>query len=278
MKQHSVLLIEPTPASLSTYTFDQSGSTIGCNNTCFSLATNCTVTEGLVLNACSDLVLSSAPDWCITGDAQFTNNPSVQLTFDQSGETGAAYINQGFNVGANGFTISATVQATNTGGTPADGFAFIVQQDPNGCNALGGGGGGIAYDGIETAFVVEFDAFQNSGNPINDPDNHHIGVQASTAIGQQVNPDHGSPTTVILPISVNPIDQSGATLTHSIFINYNAAATFLTVIYDGTTIIHQSIGNAISKLNLNAAHVGFTASTGSYFDAIVISDVLFSSP
>jgi len=58
---------EPTPASLSTYTFDQSGATIGCNNTCFSLATNCTVTEGLVPNACaaaSTTTTTSCPYGC----------------------------------------------------------------------------------------------------------------------------------------------------------------------------------------------------------------------
>jgi len=267
---------EPTPASLSTYTFDQSGATIGCNNTCFSLATNCTVTESLVPNACL-LGVANSLDWCIDGNTVLTSNPfSIELTFDIAHEASAAWINQPFDIVNNGFTISATVQVTNNGQTtPADGFAFVVQQDNNTCNSIGVGGGGIGYDYLYNAFVVEFDDFYDP--QFNDPDNHHIGVQASPAIGEQVDVTHNTATTVIPPITVAPIAVPGGTLFHTILIQYVAATTTLIVIYDFSMIINQPI-TAISNLNLDHALVGFTASTGDLADAITITNVQFSSP
>jgi len=265
------------PASLDSYTFDQAGGTIGCNNTCFSTATNCTISESLVPNACT-VVPIDALDWCLTGSAAFTTTPALELAFDMAvtPNNAAAWITQPFNIGVNGFRISATVEVGNNGvTTPADGFAVVVQQDPNGCSTQGMGGGGIGYDGIINALAVEFDDFTNGW----DPNNHHIGVQASPGIGQPVDQMHGDASTVISPITVAPIGVSDGTLFHSIFVQYDATNTALTVFYDGNTIINAvNIGAAISQLGLTNALVGFTASTGSAVDSIIITDVQFSSP
>jgi len=217
--------------------------------------------------------------WCFAGTAH-DQGSDLQIVVS-GGQDGAAYIINPYNIGAHGFTLQATVQVSDTITNPGDGFAFIVQQDPAACNALAlssGGGETIGYAGIENAFVVEFDAYQNSDN--NDPDDHHIGVQASPSVGAPVDAVHGSTSTVISPISVNPyIDVSDGTITHSIFVQYQASSTLLTVIYDGENLIYnRNIGNAISQLLLNGAQVGFTAATGASSDSVLITNVQFSSP
>lgn len=42
-----------------------------------------------------------------------------------------------------------------------DGFAFVLQLDPNVTSTLGQGGEGMGYAGIRNALVVEFDTWYN---------------------------------------------------------------------------------------------------------------------
>lgn len=42
-----------------------------------------------------------------------------------------------------------------------DGFAFVLQRDPNGTAALGAGGRGLGYEGIANSVAVEFDTWFN---------------------------------------------------------------------------------------------------------------------
>merc|ERR1712070_423283 len=46
----------------------------------------------------------------------------------------------------------------------ADGMAFVMQQDPRGASAMGGGGGGLAvYTSVKTkpALIIEMDSYNN---------------------------------------------------------------------------------------------------------------------
>jgi hypothetical protein len=56
--------------------------------------------------------------------------------------------------------------------SPADGFAFVIQNSST--SALGSGFGGLAYAGIPNSVAVEFDTFQNSW----DPSANHVAVQS----------------------------------------------------------------------------------------------------
>jgi hypothetical protein len=57
-------------------------------------------------------------------------------------------------------------------GFPGDGIAFVLHS--KGAGALGLGGGGLGYSGIDPSFEVEFDIF---GNPeANDPDGNHVAI------------------------------------------------------------------------------------------------------
>lgn len=55
--------------------------------------------------------------------------------------------------------------------TPADGFAFVVQNSS--ATALGAGSGGLGYSGIPNSLAVEFDTFANTW----DPNANHVAVQ-----------------------------------------------------------------------------------------------------
>ena len=48
-------------------------------------------------------------------------------------------------------------------------------------SALGGGAGGIGYNGMLNSLVVEFDTWQNNGtnDPWNDPSKSHISVHTN---------------------------------------------------------------------------------------------------
>ena len=42
-----------------------------------------------------------------------------------------------------------------------DGFAFVIQLDPNGTTTIGSRGEGLGYAGIRNTLVVEFDTWYN---------------------------------------------------------------------------------------------------------------------
>eukprot|EP01133_Synstelium_polycarpum_P003866 gene3866-4471_t len=52
-------------------------------------------------------------------------------------------------------------------GQPADGFAFVIHNDPNGAATIGGhnyGGSGLGYSGIRNSLAVEFDNYPTSSD------------------------------------------------------------------------------------------------------------------
>ena len=174
--------------------------------------------------------------------------------------------------------------------TPADGFAFVIQNSS--ATALGTGSGGLGYAGIPNSLAVEFDTFQDASN--SDPNANHVAVQSC---GASLNsPDHTNPppigTGCLVGAGINSssIPHLGVTCTsgpckdgaiHEVVIEYDAPASgtgngTLTVWIDpafvGTT--HTPVSTAVKAINalpyninniqstpgLNSAWVGFTAS------------------
>jgi len=289
---HLQLVLEPNYSSIFN-TPVQDPSDLGeclCEDTsatCNGVSTNAISTTTPPSFYPTGIPLDSS-DWCTAGAATIvTTDPNaLQIIFQSGYLAGAAYMQTPYDIVTNGFTLQATVQILNDkkGINPphaADGFTVIVQQDPAGCAAVGGIGINLGYGGIKTAFVVEFDAYQNVGSPVYDPDDHHIAVQASTAVNAPITVDHhgSASNSVIEPISVIPyIDVYDETVTHTIFVQYVASTTSLTVIYDGLHVINSvNIGPAISNLALNSALVGFTAGTGADFEQVIITNVQFTN-
>ena len=78
------------------------------------------------------------------------------------GYQASAFLGTAFST-IDGFSTSFTFSLTNTGFDPlADGISFIIQNDPNGTAALGGGGAGIGADGISNSAGVAFQSWDNN--------------------------------------------------------------------------------------------------------------------
>ncbi|MCW5735311.1 MAG: PEPxxWA-CTERM sorting domain-containing protein [Enhydrobacter sp.] len=77
------------------------------------------------------------------------------------GYESSAYLDTPF-LTTDGFTTSFTLTLTNTGFDPlADGITFILQNDPNGLNAVGGGGG-VGADGLAFNIGVALRSWDNN--------------------------------------------------------------------------------------------------------------------
>ncbi|MBI5380152.1 MAG: hypothetical protein HZA23_08405 [Nitrospirae bacterium] len=174
----------------------------------------------------------------------------LRLTTDGGGQTGSAFINTPFAFNGNS-SFSTFFQfriygAQGSGG--ADGLAFVIQNDPAGMDALGGGGGGLGYGGITKSLAVEFDTWQNGG----DPNNNHIGV------------DTNGNLLSLATYSTPPDLNSGSSL--YAWVDYNGATNMLDVYINttstkpGTPVISQVVD--ISPLVGGQVYVGFTAATG----------------
>jgi hypothetical protein len=64
----------------------------------------------------------------------------------------------------------------------ADGMVFALQNTMDGAEAVGGGGGGMGYNGLAPSVAVELDTFDNH----HDPDGNHIGLLADGDVDDEL--------------------------------------------------------------------------------------------
>ncbi len=97
------------------------------------------------------------------GSAIVINSNSLELTQAANGLAGSMFFNAAQSV--TNFSASFTYNFLTGSGNPADGLAFILQNDGAGTAALGGGGGSLGYNGItnSTAFEINIYAPNNRG-------------------------------------------------------------------------------------------------------------------
>ena len=183
----------------------------------------------------------------------------MRLTPDAGWNSGAVYSSSAVQLGANA-TFSTTFQFRFTGNSqPADGMAFVLAASPNG---LGVGGGGIGYQGVQNAFVIEFDTYDNGswdGFSAN-----HVGISTNGSTNTTWNSDvyqrsecYGMGTDI-------GCMSNGALWT--VTIQYDGAKLSMsmrdeTMPVDFTPYPSLAIDIA-SVLGTNQAYVGFTSATG----------------
>ncbi len=232
---------------------------------------------------------SSAANLNLIGNAAApVNNGTanvLRLTPAAQSQAGSAWFNVLQPV-AGGFTTTFTFQITDHNPTennfPADGLAFVIQNAAAGTAALGGGGGGIGYDGIPNSLAVEFDTFANSGpGPNNDPNGNHVGVQSCGTDPNSADhfATHGDSVSCNLGLQSSlPIILANGGV-HTAKIEYTSPAEcdgcngVLQVTLDGVDLFTLTGENQISPLDLSTllslgsggtALVGFTAATGAF--------------
>jgi len=201
---------------------------------------------GPVPSTAASVYVTVAPDfhtngvgWAFTnqgGGGSFFSGPDVLSLTSANDQRRAAWFTTPMNISA--FQASFLYQDVSIGG--ADGLAFVIQNSPQGTNAIGGGGGAMAYDGITPSAAVKLNIFGSSS----------VAFTTGGAAGTF------TPTSPVDlaggdPIQVN-LNYDGSTFSIKLS-NTVSAVTFSTNI---------SAVNLASVVGTNVAYVGITAATG----------------
>ena len=227
------------------------------------------------------------------------SSPTVlRLTPSAGNRVAAAWFNVQQPV-QNGFTTTFTFQLTNPSDTPADGIAFVIQNDTRKTGAIGfigGNGGALGYgdsdnnvdpsqgEGIANSLAIEFDTYQNGWDLQNA---NHIAIQSC---GTGPNTSHhnvacggNGPTTSTLGFF--PIDTPtfSAGVSHTVKITYTPPCSTCTlgtlqVALDAVTPVSVDVNlSTLLALSSGNAYVGFTAATGGSFETQDIGSWTFQA-
>ncbi|MFY9527527.1 MAG: L-type lectin-domain containing protein [Candidatus Acidiferrales bacterium] len=202
----------------------------------------------------------------------------LRLTPNVAGQVGSVWFNTQ-QVVSNGFTTTFQFRISNPSTPPADGLAFVIQNSAASTTAIGPGGGGIGYGtnldssgtGITDSLAVEFDTFQNTG----DPNANHVAVQ-SCGTGANSSDETALFGDSETPCNLGTNSELPITLAdgnvHTVVINYDPTSSdacdggpALKVYLDGNTPVLRACVNVATRLSLGTggtAWVGFTGATG----------------
>jgi hypothetical protein len=222
----------------------------------------------------------------------------LQVTPNSSQQRGYAWYVTPQPVG-NSFSTTFTFQLTGSGGSPADGFAFVIQNSAAGASTVGptgsdgcglgfgddptnaGGSCVNATGGITNSVAVGFKTY-NSGAGLSYPDSVFV---ASNGTGANC-VDTGAGGCVIAENDLSGADSSAISggcgtsdicladgNVHSVTVTYttqpsatqtNCSAGCLDVILDGTDLFPHGVSFNMTSIGLtnNTAYVGFTGATG----------------
>jgi sugar lactone lactonase YvrE len=219
----------------------------------------------------------------------------LQVTPNSQQQRGYAWYISPQAVG-NSFSTTFTFQLSGTGGSPADGFAFVIQNSAAGASTVGptgsdgcglgfgddpSGAGGVcvnATGGITNSVAVGFKT-SNNGSGIPSPDSVFIANNGSgancvnTGTGGCVIAENdlsgaggcngsgicladGNVHTVTITYAIQPLSSQTACV--------SASKPCLDVILDGTDLFPSGVPFSMGTIGLtnNAAYVGFTGATG----------------
>jgi gliding motility-associated-like protein len=184
----------------------------------------------------------AAADFKINGGTTYSNNVYT-LTPDLGGQNGSVwnqnrvYLDQDFD-----FKTKVFLGSNDDG---ADGIAFVLQ---NQSLSAGSSGGGLGYAGISPSFAVEFDTYQNAGDPTQD----HIALIANGNTGA----NHSTYT------PVHEVQMENGQWHTARFV-WDASAKNFQVWYDGVLIHNATIDLKADIFNGRPyVYWGMTAATG----------------
>ncbi len=125
----------------------------------------------------------------LNGGASITGG-KLQLTSDARFQTGSAFFDSAINVDSNtSFQTAFSFEMTGGAGEGgADGLTFVLQNSAAGSGALGRGGSGLGYEGIDRSVTIEFDTWQNRWDATNDEIAITIDGVKTAAIAQVQSP------------------------------------------------------------------------------------------
>jgi len=155
---------------------------------------------------------------------------------------------------------------TDNSAPGADGLAFVITSNKN---SVGLPGGGIGYDGINNAFVLEFDTFSNDSTQIEtfyDPNGNHAAIQYCK--NGQIHAKHLPEYNLAMNKDIIPINSTGTI--YYCKIDYDDKTKTLDIYFDSTGQYRNKIielhdfdfSKYLQLDNNSAAYLGFTAATG----------------
>lgn len=187
----------------------------------------------------------------LLGSAEIIND-DLQLTDGEEWVAGACWYNKKVLV-EYGFETEFQFKIDRNGGwggKGADGFAFVISNDPNGFR-VGSKGEGIGYQGIRNCLVIEFDTFDNQEGGDNHISIHNNGhYEVSRFNNHSLGSNHR------IPELQNTIRKAKITYDFK----------YIRVYIDGILYLKEEIHlEKKVRLSNGKAYIGFTASTaGAY--------------
>jgi hypothetical protein len=182
---------------------------------------------------------------------EFPGTPAVlRLTDGRNGEQTSVWYNTVIGTGA--FTTTFTLKDVPNGGA-ADSVSFVIQNDPRGTAALGGGGGAGGYSGITNSIAIKFDLYTHGSH------NSSTGLFTN---GQS--PDGFPAQDVIMgpsPIDLRTGDPMRITLTYDggTRLDETVTDTVTGGVFTNTYTLSMTLAQLIGG---PTAIVGFTGATG----------------
>lgn len=183
------------------------------------------------------------------GKAAYTESGRLRLTPSEGG-VGSAFTKSTISLANDAsFSTAFSFQFTGQTGGGADGIVFVVQTVSNN---VGGGGGGIGYDGIPKSVGVEFDNWYN--DTANDVSSSHVGIDLNGSVISAVQAD------------TQPDDLDDGHVRYA-WVDYNGATDLLevrlaTTADRPTSAFLSSTVDLTTVLGATDAFLGFTSGTG----------------
>jgi hypothetical protein len=203
------------------------------------IAANDPVFVGLALTAHNNSTVASA-----TFD-HVTVVTAAVLTDGGGGEAGSIFRKQQVPVTGT-FSTSFVMNIRSVSGS-ADGLTFVLQADPNGPGALGGGGGALGYQGITKSVAVAFDLYTN-------------GTHKSTTYLLQKGILDKSQAQDMTPAGID-FQQNH---TYQVDLSYDGFSLFESIkdLVNGKTFSTSYVIDIHGTIGADTAWVGFTGATG----------------
>jgi uncharacterized repeat protein (TIGR01451 family) len=194
--------------------------------------------------------------------AGYLGGTGIRLTPNTLGVWGSAWL-IGKQQVASGFQSLFQFQMTNSGGLAdstgangGDGLAFVIQNSS--LAALGVGGYGIGYDGIQNSLAIEFDTWVNDSRFFKMPDiPNEISVQTRGTA-----PNSADQAYSLGRVAAVPNLKDGAVHMVNIFYQPGVLEIFVDHLTTPALVVPVDLSKVL-RLSGGSAWVGFTASTGS---------------
>jgi LysM repeat protein len=212
--------------------------------------TNCAVASAAYVIVPETSYISYSSDGFTANSLSLNNGPTVTGGILQLTDGGTAEMRSAWSttkVPVSGFTTDFTFQMLKA---VADGMTFTIQNDPKGMWALGNGGSGLGYQGIQNSVALKFDIYNDAG-------------EGTDSIG--VYTDGAAPTMPATDLSSSGVTLLSGDLMHAHLVYSGTTLTVtLTDTKTGASVTNQFTVNIPSIVGGNTAYVGFTGSTGAF--------------